>query len=420
MKKTGKLLPIILGAATACFIVVILALLFMDNIMRAAAPSLYLSGRAANTYNELKQETEEMSKRPGFLSLITDHHMLTFDGTVNGISADITEQFDKSIPQSYITGKILNINTELIINNDTTSICLPDLSEYRFCVPSNELGSAINSSPLSSALPFKIGSGAAVYLPNAKQVNTDSIYSAFTELLNTAKIDRRSEKLEQYTLYNVNISGDTLKQTISSLLSSFLGNDSTIGSSIITAVNESEFPSTAMIQLGERDKRFVYLNIDENINGEPFKLTIDLSGAVNLLDNISFSASYDIAGETFGISVKSEGSHTRINEDYSDDTEISVKTPFTQNIFAEIDIRPSDENDFSCRIKLQSDFGGAILESKGSRDGNRLIYDIENLNIFDKYKASGNMTIEPQNDDIMIEEREVKDLSDVHSLAEIR
>ena len=30
------------------------------------------------------------------------------------------------------------------------------------------------------------------------------------------------------------------------------------------------------------------------------------------------------------------------------------------------------------------------------------------------------MTIEPQNDDIMIEEREVKDLSDVHSLAEIR
>lgn len=60
------------------------------------------------------------------------------------------------------------------------------------------------------------------------------------------------------------------------------------------------------------------------------------------------------------------------------------------------------------------------MNQKASRDGNRLIYDIENLNIFDKYKASGNMTIEPQNDDIMIEEREVKDLSDVHSLAEIR
>lgn len=412
-------MPVILGVVTACVIIAAAALVFMDNLMRAFMPSIYLTGRAANTYNELKDEYSEASSRTSFFTLLGSHHKITADAELDGIDFELTEQFDKSIPQSYITGKIKGISAEFIVNNDTTSVCLPDIADCRFSMPSDRLGAVLNASPVGALLPIKVSDSVSISIPEAaKKKDTAEIYNSAVSLLKSAKIEKRAQKEDKYTLLNVHVSGSDLSSALADIARFYLPEDNALAESFAEEISKLSFPADSVIRIGERDKKIVYLQL---ANAAPLSLTADFSGALKMLDNINISASYTIDDSALSLNIKSEGSHVRSNEAFSDDSSVAINTPLTGTIYAESYTHPKDDGSFSYRFKLQTgDYGSAVLNSTGRTDGESVSYDISELSLFDKHSASGTIKIEKQTEDIMIPERPEKELASVKSMFDLK
>ena len=413
------MLPIMLGILTAIFILILCALLFMDSIMRAAAPDLYLLGRASRTYNTLTAEMADTKSRQSFLNLLRDHHGMDFSGEINGINAQLSEEYDKGVPLSYITGSIMGVDLELLLQNDTSSVCIPSVSDRRYTIPSETFGAVLNASPLKPFMPVTLSDKASIMLPERiNQIDTYGIYAALEDMLHAAHIGKHSEKTDRYLKYNLYINGADLKQALIKMCPSVFGEDSELNELCTAMLENAVFPENTVMEVGERDRRLVYFSTAPYISDEQFKLTLDLSGATAMLNDIKFELSY--AG--FGVKLNSNGAHTRSNEAYSDQSELSITTPFTDNIFISSYVHPLDKNNFASRIKLQSDLGSAVIETRGSINGDSIHYDISDFKLFDKYTATGTLVItskHPTDDPIMIKERPEKPLSEVKSLRDL-
>ena len=399
--KKNEILPVVLGAATACIILAAAAILFMDTAIRVFAPGIYMGGRLANTYNELKKEKSDMDSFFTQGIMISDNMTAQLSGTFDNIGFDFNGRFNKAIPKLYMEGNAVtdgkSYAVQLFSENNVTGVCLPEYSDAWLCR---------ENSSLTAYAASAFGADGNSNVLNAA-------YPALQDMLKEIKISGYSKKNSGISEYRVYTSGAAGKKALSDILSAItedrLKNIDT--ADMVREYSDSlDFPETIAFSVYERNKCVVYASCSFNLPDGNMKIWVDMSEKARLRDSVDCGIMIAADGSEYGFSYKSSGNHFFRNENLSDETEIEISLPLLDKtlIKAKTEFKNSQNLEFSLNASNEKLFT-AELSGTGTYRGESFAANADRIYLSfgrNSHSGSGSISLESADGDFSVPQKE--------------
>lgn len=417
--KRREILPVVLGAATACIILAAAAILFMDTAIRIFAPGIYTGGRLVNTYNELKTEKTDMDSFFSQGVMISDNMTVELKGTLDNAVFDFSGGYNRGAQKLYLEGNAglygKTYDLQLFSEDGVTGVCLPEYADAWFCRENK------------TSVPY-----IAAALENKKNSSVlNKVYPVLQELTKEINISGYSKKNNGISEYRVYMSGEAVKKALSEIASA-VTEDSRLknidaalsgsGGLVISDIlkeyfNSLEFPETIAFSVYERNKCIVYLSGAFNMPDGNIKLWVDMSEKARLRDSVDGGIIFNSDGSEYGFSYKSSGNHFFRNENLSDETEIEIslplldktliktKTEFKNPQNFEFSLNASNEKLFTAEISA----AGACADGKLTANADKIYINYGSVS----HSGSGSIALSESEEEFTIPEKERYGMEDM-------
>lgn len=361
--KKGEILPIVLGAATACIIIIAAVFLCLDMLMRSFAPGIYMGVRLGNTYKQLSREKSETDSffTGGLLPGST--MSVSVNGSLGGLSSELNGSFDNTSKKLYVTGSaglgFIKPDIELFYDSGIAGICLPQYRDAWFCSEKKNILSDIQKSGISDitgipSLPFSV--------PDNSGGNTAQLYSILHDSIKNIKIDGYSKKGNGIHEYRVYMRKEACQKLLSelavyaadkygSIFDSIAGSDSA-AEYVREYFNELNFPENTAFTVSERDKQIVRVSADFTADGEKINIWLDVSNGARLSDNID--GGFLVSGGSCGFTYKTSGNRFFRKEKLSEDTQAEIILPVIGKTTLTKKVRFSDTKSFEYSVNAEN------------------------------------------------------------------
>ncbi|MDD6483005.1 MAG: hypothetical protein PUF72_00295 [Clostridiales bacterium] len=333
MEKNKKnFLPELLGILSACAVVIVLVVFNIDLIMMRFAPKIYVSSMLAKTVKEIEGEQETVSSVYPRYRSIRDSNTTHINLSAGDKTADITALYNKTTPQLYASGTYDKIAFEGYIQEQETGICLPELMDVYFTLPTENFGEAYNNSLASRVLPFRVSDKMSLSLDILKEstgVDTHELYLCISNMLNEASLKKGSEKGEVLLSVNSQSFKNGMKEIVrlvkssqsdgggSALIKKLWGIDidSSVLDTLLEEIDTLNTDETVTISMLQRNSHIVKIHTRINFtDGGGTDILIDGSKSARLLDNYSASFDYETKSAKLNLEYSCEGNRFHAQE----------------------------------------------------------------------------------------------------------
>lgn len=356
----GKtILKIIAGIVIGCAVLFCAVLLGMDALMRSVAPDIYLGGRLVNTYQQLEREQKQNS---GFFkgeALPKGDLDAEISGDFEKIGFALNGGFNKDSKKTYLKGEVDTFkgryNAELFYNNGTSGICLPDFLDVWLCTQNGSLFDDMQSTGVSEKLGIPI-------IPSTDLGNMSldlgSLFPSIKALISDIKINGYSKKGSGLSEYTVSLNGEAVKNTLlaaSDIVWEQSFKNKALDINLLRSyIIEIPFPQEVHFTIYERKKSIIYASSKFSADGEALEIHMDMSKNARLSDNIEIRLVHTMDGESYGFTYFSSGDHANPKGKISDNTELTLMLPFTQNISLKRNVGFNDRKNFTYTLSANS------------------------------------------------------------------